>query len=167
MPTDPLLRLAELLGALAEKIVSVELRLIEAVGAIDARLKRGGERAGKAERATAEALSRLATAEAVAHLRAEQETRHAAVMDALDRVVTRLDRADARPAPPPPTTWADVFKTHPNLTGALVALLVAIAAYLGSLAPRRVDEPVTPPTAILPGAGSRLGDRRLADGGEG
>ena len=80
MPTDPLLRLAELLGALAEKIVGVELRLIEAVGAIDARLKRGGERAGKAERATAEALSRLATAEAVAHLRAEQETRHAAVM---------------------------------------------------------------------------------------
>ena len=165
MPTDPLLRLAELLGALAEKIVSVELRLIEAVGAIDARLKRGGERAGKAERATAEALSRLATAEAVAHLRAEQETRHAAVMDALARVDARLDRADARPVP---TTWADVFKTHPNLTGALVALLVAIAAYLGSLAPRRVDEPVTPPTAVLPGAGSRLmNDRRLADGGEG
>jgi len=165
MPTDPLLRLAELLGALAEKIVGVELRLIEAVGAMDARLKRGGERAGKAERATAEALSRLATAEAVAHLRAEQETRHAAVMDALARVDARLDRADARPAP---TTWADVFKTHPNLTGALVALLVAIAAYLGSLAPRRVDEPVTPPTAVLPGAGSRLmNDRRLADGSEG
>ena len=165
MPTDPLLRLAELLGALAEKIVGVELRLIEAVGAIDARLKRGGERAGKAERATAEALSRLATAEAIAHLRAEQETRHAAVMDALARVDARLDRADARPVP---TTWADVFKTHPNLTGALVALLVAIAAYLGSLAPRRVDEPVTPPTAVLPGAGSRLmNDRRLADGSEG
>ena len=165
MPTDPLLRLAELLGALAEKIVSVELRLIEAVGAIDARLKRGGERAGKAERATAEALSRLATAEAVAHLRAEQETRHAAVMDALARVDARLDRADARPAP---TTWADVVSKHPALSGALVTLILALATYLGSMIPRRIDEPVTPPTAVLPGAGSRLmNDRRLADGGEG
>ena len=166
MPTDPLLRLAELLGALAEKIVGVELRLIEAVGAIDARLKRGGERAGKAERATADTLARLATAEAVAHLRAEQETRHTAIMDALARVDARLDRAEARPAPVP-TTWADVVGKHPALSGALVTLILALSAYLGSLIPRRADEPVTPPTAILPGAGSRLGDRRLADGGEG
>ena len=164
MPTDPLLRLAELLGALAEKIVGVEIRLIEAVGALDARLKRGGERAGKAERANADALARLATAEAVAHFRAEQETRHAAIMDALARVDARLDRAEYSPAT---ATWADVVSKHPALSGALVTLILALAAYLGSLAPRRVDEPVTPPTAILPGAGSRLGDRRLADGGEG
>jgi hypothetical protein len=48
-----------------------------------------------------------------------------------------------------------------------VTLILALATYLGSMIPRRIDEPVTPPTAILPGAGSRLGDRRLADGGEG
>ena len=162
--TDPLLRLAELLGAVAERLVMVELRLIEAVGALDARLKRGGERAGKAERATAETLSKLATAEAVAHLRSEQETRHAAVMDALARVDARLDRAETRPLP---ATWADLFGKHPALVTGLGAVLLALAAYLGSLAPRRTDGPVTPPTAILPGAGSRLGDRRLADGGEG
>ena len=166
MPTDPLLRLAELLGALAEKIVGVEIRVIEAVGALDARLKRGGERAGKAERATAETLARLATAEALAHFKAEQEARHAAIMEALASVGARLDRAEARPVPTP-TTWADVFKTHPNLTGALVGLLIALSAYLGSLIPRRADEPMPQPTAILPGAGSRLHDRRLADGGEG
>ncbi len=162
--TDPLLKLAELLGAVAERLVTIELRLIEAVGALDARMKRGGERAGKAERATAEALSRLATAEAVAHLRAEQVARHTAIMEAFARVDARLDRAETRPAP---TTWADVVSKHPALSGALVTLILALSAYLGSLIPRRGDEPVTPPTAILPGAGSRLGDRRLADGGEG
>ena len=168
MPTDPLLRLAELLGALAEKIVGLEVRVIEAIGRLETRLINGGKRAGKAEKDAALALSKLATTEAVEALRAEQEARHAAVMDAFARVDARLAHAEARPAPLPPTTWADVFKTHPNLTGALVALLVAIAAYLGSLAPRRVDEPVTPPTAVLPGAGSRLmNDRRLADGSEG
>lgn len=162
--TDPLLKLAELLGAVAERLVTIELRLIEAIVSLDARLKRGGERAGKAERATADTLARLATAEAVAHLRAEQETRHTAIMDALARVDARLDRAETRPAP---TTWADVVGKHPALSGALVTLILALSAYLGSLIPRRADEPVTPPTAILPGAGSRLGDRRLADGGEG
>ncbi len=164
MSTDPLLRLAELLGAVAERLVTIELRLIEAVGALDARMKRGGERAGKAERATAEALSRLATAEAVAHLRAEQVARHTAIMEAFARVDARLDRAETRPAP---ATWADVVSKHPALSGALVTLILALSAYLGSLIPRRGDESVTPPTAILPGAGSRLGDRRLADGGEG
>jgi hypothetical protein len=165
MPTDPLLRLAELLGAVAERLVTIELRLIEAVGALDARMKRGGERAGKAERATAEALSRLATAEAIANLRAEQVARHTAIMEAFARVDARLDRAETRPAP---TTWADVVSKHPALSGALVTLILALATYLGSMIPQRADEPVTPPTAVIPGASSRLmNDRRLADGGEG
>ena len=164
MPTDPLLRLAELLGAVAERLVMVELRLIEAVGALDARLKRGGERAGKAERATAEALSRLATAEAVEALRGGEEARHAETMAAIGRLETRLGAVEARPAP---ATWADLFGKHPALVTALGAVLLALAAYLGSLAPRRVDEPYPEPTAILPGAGSRLGDRRVASGGEG
>ena len=162
--TDPLLKLAELLGAVAERLVTVELRLIEAIGSLDARLKRGGERAGKAERATAEALSRLATAEAVADLRTAEQARHAEIMDALARVEARIGAVEARPAP---ATWADLFGRHPALVTALGAVLLALAAYLGSLAPRRADEPYPEPTAILPGAGSRLHDRRVAAGGEG
>ena len=163
--TDPLLKLAELLGAVAERLVTIELRLIEAIVSLDARLKRGGERAGKAERATADALARLATAEAVEALRGGEEARHAEMMAAIGRLETRLGAVEARPAP---STWADVFKTHPNLTGALVGLLIALSAYLGSLIPRRADDPHPEPTAVLPGAGSRLmNDRRLADGSEG
>jgi hypothetical protein len=165
MPTDPLLRLAELLGAVAERLVTIELRLIEAIGRIDARMINGAKRASKAEKDAATALSRLATAEAVEALRGGEEARHAAIMEAFARVDARLDRAEARPAP---ATWADVVSKHPALSGALVTLILALATYLGSMIPRRADEPVTPPTAVLPGAGSRLmNDRRLADGSEG
>ena len=161
--TDPLLRLAELLGAVAERLVTVELRLIEAVGALDARLKRGGERAGKAERATAEALSRLATAEAVEALVVAEQSRHAEMMAAIGRLETRLGAVEARPAP---ATWADLFGRHPALIASLIAVLAALAGWLGRSVP---DLPVKvpEPTAILPGAGSRLGDRRVASGGEG
>jgi hypothetical protein len=86
-------------------------------------------------------------------------------MEAFARVDARLDRAETRPAP---TTWADVVSKHPALSGALVTLILALATYLGSMIPQRADEPVTPPTAVIPGASSRLmNDRRLADGGEG
>jgi hypothetical protein len=163
--TDPLLKLAELLGAVAERLVTIELRLIEAIVSLDARLKRGGERAGKAERATADALARLATAEAVEALRGGEEARHAEMMAAIGRLESRLGAVEARPAP---ATWADLFGKHPALVTGLGAVLLAIAAYLGSLAPRRADEPPPEPTAVLPGAGSRLmNDRRLADGSEG
>ena len=163
---DPLLRLAELLGAVAERLVMVEIRLIEAIGRIEARLGNGSKRASKAEKDAALAISRLATAEAVEALRGGEEARHAETMAAIGRLEARLGAVESRPVPAP-TTWADVFKTHPNLTGALVGVLLALAAYLGSLIPRRADEPMPQPTAILPGAGSRLHDRRLADGGEG
>jgi len=163
--TDPLLRLAELLGAVAERHVTIELRLIEAIGRIDARLINGAKRASKAEKDAATALSRLATAEAVEALRGGEEARHAETMAAIGRLESRLGAVEARPAS---ATWADVVSKHPALSGALVTLILALATYLGSMIPRRADEPVTPPTAVLPGAGSRLmNDRRVADGGEG
>jgi len=162
--TDPLLKLAELLGAVAERLVTIELRLIEAIGRIDARMINGAKRASKAEKDAALALGKLATAEAVEALRGGEEARHAEMMAAIGRLEHRLGAVEARPAP---ATWADVVSKHPALSGALVTLILALATYLGSMIPRRGDEPATPPTAILPGAGSRLGDRRLADGGEG
>ena len=162
--TDPLLRLAELLGALAERLVTVEIRLIEAVGRIETRMVNGAKRASKAEKDAAAALGKLATAEAVEALLVAEEARHTETMAAIGRLELRLGAVEARPAP---ATWADLFGKHPALVTALGAVLLALAAYLGSLAPRRVDEPYPEPTAILPGAGSRLGDRRVASGGEG
>jgi len=159
-----LLALAELLGAVAERLVTIELRLIEAIGRIDARMINGAKRASKAEKDAALALGKLATAEAVEALRGGEEARHAEMMAAIGRLESRLGAVEARPTP---ATWADVVSKHPALSGALVTLILALATYLGSMIPRRGDEPATPPTAILPGAGSRLGDRRLADGGEG
>lgn len=180
--SDPLLRLAELLGALAERVAALDLRLAEgvdrvvaAVVALDARLKRGGERAAKAERSIGDKLDALPTADGMRvlldELRADAARRYEAEVALLSRLQASVDaigdRVGALEARPAPASWADLVAKHPTLSGALVTLILALAAYLGSLAPRRIDEPVTPPTAILPGAGSRLLDRRLASGGEG
>lgn len=176
MTADALLRAVELLAKIAERLALVDARLGElaekillAVAGVAAQLKRGGERAGKAERALADRLDALPTSEAIgemiAGLKAREDERHAAHLAALARIETRLAAIETRPAP---TTWADLFGKHPALVLGLAAVLAALAGWLGGQVPTLPGgAEQTPPTAILPGAGSRLGDRRLANGGEG
>jgi hypothetical protein len=175
--TDHLIRAIEVLAKVAERLAIVDARLgegveriIVAVAALAAQLKKGGERAAKAERALGDRLDALPTSEALsamfADLRAREEDRHGAQVAALARIEARLAAIETRPAP---TTWADLFGRHPALVLGLAAVLAALAGWLGGQVPTLPgrDEP-TPPTAVLPGAGSRLmGDRRLADGSEG
>lgn len=174
--TDHLIRAVELLAKIAERLAMVDARLGEgverimlAVAGLATQLKKGGERAGKAERALGEKIDALPTSEAIgamlADLRAREDERHGATVALLARIEARLTAIESRPAP---TTWADVFGRHPALVLGLAAVLAALAGWLGGQVPTlpgRVEQ--TPPTAILPGAGSRLGERRLAAGGEG
>jgi len=181
--TDHLIRAIEVLAKVAERLAIVDARLgegveriIVAVAALAAQLKKGGERAAKAERALGDRLDALPTSEAIAamlaDLRADNDRRHVAdaakidrIQASLDSVATQLAEIKARPAP---TTWADLFGRHPALVLGLAAVLAALAGWLGGQVPTLPGraEP-TPPTAVLPGAGSRLFERRLADGSEG
>lgn len=171
MTADALLRAVELLAKIAERLALVDARLGElaekillAVAGVAAQLKRGGERAGKAERALADRLDALPTSEAIgemiAGLKAREDERHAAQIAALARIEARLSAIESRPAP---TTWADLFGRHPALLVGLAAVLAALAGWLGGKVPTIPAVEPTPPTAVLPGAGSRLlNDRRLA-----
>ena len=175
--TDHLIRAVELLAKIAERLAMVDARLGEgverimvAVAGIATQLKSGGERAKKAERALGEKIEALPTSEAIgvmlADLRAREDERHGATVALLARIETRLAAIETRPTP---TTWADLFGKHPALVLGLAAVLAALAGWLGGQVPTlpgRVEQ--APPTAVLPGAGSRLmNDRRLADGSEG
>jgi len=174
--TDHLIRAVELLAKIAERLAMVDARLGEgverimvAVAGIATQLKSGGERAKKAEKALGEKIEALPTSEAIgamiADLRAREDERHGATVALLARIETRLAAIETRPAP---TTWADLFGKYPALVLGLAAVLAALAGWLGGQVPTLPGgAEQTPPTAILPGAGSRLGDRRLANGGEG
>jgi hypothetical protein len=175
--TDHLIRAVELLAKIAERLAMVDARLGEgveriaaAVAALSKQLTAGGVRAGKAEKALGEKVEALPTSEVLgamfADLRAREDERHGAQIAVLARIEARLAAIETRPAP---TTWADLFGKHPALVLGLAAVLAALAGWLGGQVPTlpgRVEQ--APPTAVLPGAGSRLmNDRRLADGSEG
>lgn len=174
--TDHLIRAVELLAKIAERLAMVDARLGEgverimlAVAGLATQLKSGGERAKRESKALGEKIEALPTSEAIgamlADLRAREDERHGATVALLARIEARLTAIETRPAP---TTWADLFGRYPALIASLIAVLAALAGWLGGQVPAlpgKIDP--TPPTAILPGAGSRLGDRRLASGGEG
>ena len=138
--TDHLIRAVELLAKIAERLAMVDARLGEGVERIAAAVA---------------ALSKQLTAGGVRAGKAER---------ALGEKVEALPTSEAIGV-----LFADLRAREDERHGAQIAVLAALAGWLGGQVPTlpgRAEQ--TPPTAVLPGAGSRLmGDRRLADGSEG